>query len=58
LISAIFAGARYAERPVTMLARTTGTSKKGGNFVYGYRYGTVVARTYRRERGRGRLAKV
>jgi len=53
LISAIFAGARFAERPVTMRARATGASKKGGNLVYGYRYGTVVARTYLRERRLG-----
>jgi glycosyltransferase involved in cell wall biosynthesis len=57
LISAIFAGARFTERPVTMRARATGASKKGGNLVYGYRYGTVVARTYLRERRRGRPAK-
>jgi glycosyltransferase involved in cell wall biosynthesis len=50
LISAILSGARFAERPVTMRARTAGTSKKGGNLVYGYRYGTVLARTYLRER--------
>ncbi len=52
LISAIMGGARYAERPVTMRARASGASKKGGNLVYGYRYGRVVLRTYLRERRR------
>jgi hypothetical protein len=50
LISAILSGARFAEQPVTMRARAAGASKKGGNLVYGYRYGKVVARTYLRER--------
>lgn len=50
LITAILSGARFAERPVTMRARAAGASKKGGNLLYGYRYGTVVARTYLRER--------
>lgn len=49
LISAVMSGARYAERPVTMHARTSGRSKKGGNFTYGYRYGKVFLRTWWRE---------
>jgi glycosyltransferase involved in cell wall biosynthesis len=53
LLSAIFAGIRFIERPVTMRARQTGSSKKGGNLVYGYRYGRVVARTYLREKRAG-----
>lgn len=52
LIGAIAQGARFEERPVRMLARSTGTSKKGGNLLYGYRYGTVVLRTFVRERRR------
>ncbi len=50
LISALARGVRYGEIPVTMLNRSSGTSKKGGNLFYGYRYGRVVLRTYWRER--------
>ena len=50
LIGAVMGGARYAERPVTMLARVSGHSKKGGNLVYGYRFTRVVLRTWWRER--------
>ncbi|HXZ82346.1 MAG TPA: glycosyltransferase family 2 protein [Acidimicrobiales bacterium] len=53
LIGALLGGARYAERPVTMLARASGHSKKGGNLVYGYRFTRVVLHTWWRER-RGR----
>jgi glycosyltransferase involved in cell wall biosynthesis len=49
LISAIASGARFTERPVTMRSRKAGASKKGGNFLYGVRYGKVMARTYLRE---------
>lgn len=49
LISAIMGGARFEERPVTMLKRRSGESKKGGNLLYGLRYGRVVLRTFRRE---------
>jgi len=52
LIGAIMSGARYAERPVTMHARTSGRSKKGGNLAYGYRYGKVFLATWWRERTR------
>jgi glycosyltransferase involved in cell wall biosynthesis len=52
LIGAIMHGARYEERPVRMLARASGSSKKGGNLLYGYRYGRVVLRTWVRERRR------
>ncbi|HEV2361107.1 MAG TPA: glycosyltransferase family 2 protein, partial [Acidimicrobiales bacterium] len=52
LISAIMHGYRFGERPVTMLARKEGASKKGGNFSYGYRYGRVLMRTWLRERAR------
>jgi glycosyltransferase involved in cell wall biosynthesis len=50
LIGAVMRGYRIGERPVSMLARTSGTSKKGGNLAYGYRYGRVVVRTWWRER--------
>ncbi len=50
LIGAIMSGARYAERPVRMHERTSGSSKKGGNLLYGLRYGRVVLRTWLRER--------
>jgi glycosyltransferase involved in cell wall biosynthesis len=49
LISALAAGARFTERPVTFRKRGAGKSKKGGNLAYGYRYGKVVFRTYFRE---------
>jgi len=52
LIGAIMSGARYAERPVTMHARASGRSKKGGNLSYGYRYGRVFLGTWWRERAR------
>lgn len=50
LIGAVMQGARYAERPVTMRARASGRSKKGGNLAYGYRYGKVFFATWWRER--------
>jgi glycosyltransferase involved in cell wall biosynthesis len=54
LISVLATGARYEERPVTMRKRSTGASKKGGNLLYGFRYGRVVARTSWREHRRKR----
>jgi glycosyltransferase involved in cell wall biosynthesis len=56
LISAIMRPCRYEERPVTMLARESGETKKSGNFLYGLRYGRVVARTFMRERRAKRVA--
>ena len=58
LLSAIFAGVRFTERPVTMRARSGGSSKKGGNLVYGYRYGRVVVHTFVRERRAGHEPRV
>jgi hypothetical protein len=52
LLSALACGARYREVPVTMRARNSGTSKKGGNLLYGFRYGKVVLRTWWREHER------
>ncbi|MHB1599535.1 MAG: glycosyltransferase family 2 protein [Acidimicrobiales bacterium] len=57
LISAIMHGARFVERPVTMYARTSGRSKKGGNIAYGYRYGKVFLRTWWREVRRQRAER-
>jgi glycosyltransferase involved in cell wall biosynthesis len=52
LIGAIMHGCRFEERPVTMRKRGAGKSKKGGNLLYGLRYGRVVLRTWLRERRR------
>ncbi len=57
LISAIMGGARYAERPVTMRARTSGRSKKGGDFAYGLSYGRVFFSTWWRELRRQQAAQ-
>jgi glycosyltransferase involved in cell wall biosynthesis len=54
LLGAIMRGYRFGERPVRMLARKTGKSKKGHNLAYGYRYGRVMIRTWLRERRRAR----
>jgi glycosyltransferase involved in cell wall biosynthesis len=51
LISVIAKGYRVAEVPATMRLRVCGTTKKGGNLVYGYRYLRVVLGTWWRERG-------
>lgn len=50
LITAISRGWRVAERPTVWHERMSGTSKKGGNLLYGFRYATVILRTWRRER--------
>jgi glycosyltransferase involved in cell wall biosynthesis len=49
LIGAIYRGYRVAERPVVMRKRVAGKSKKGHNVLYGFRYGSVVLRTWWRE---------
>lgn len=54
LIGALARGVRYGEVPVTMRSRQKGASKKGGNVLYGLRYGRVVLRTFRREYLNGR----
>ena len=53
LITAVSRGWRVAERPTVWHERASGTSKKGGNLLYGFRYATVILRTWRRERGGG-----
>ena len=50
LIAAILRGYRVAERPGVMRRRTSGTTKKGSNLSYGYRYARVVLATWLRDR--------
>ena len=50
LIGVISRGYRVREVPATMRLRAAGTTKKGGNLVYGYRYSRVVVGTWWRER--------
>lgn len=52
LIGVISRGYRVTEVPATMRLRVAGTTKKGGNLVYGYRYSRVVLGTWLRERRR------
>ena len=54
LIGAAMAGYRLAEVPIAMEARQSGKTKKGGNFLYGYRFGSVVVGTWWREHGADR----
>ncbi|MEO3873743.1 glycosyltransferase family 2 protein [Nonomuraea sp. B12E4] len=50
LIGVISHGYKVVEVPATMRLRAAGTTKKGGNLVYGYRYSRVVVGTWLRER--------
>ena len=50
LVGVLARGYRVLERPMTMLARAAGQSKKGNNALYGYRYAKVVLGTWLRER--------
>lgn len=50
LIGIAMAGYRLAEVPIAMEARQSGKTKKGGNFMYGVRFGSVVIGTWWRER--------
>jgi glycosyltransferase involved in cell wall biosynthesis len=43
-------GWRVAERPTRWLPRSSGTTKKGKNYLFGLRYGRVVLTTWWRER--------
>ncbi|SDJ96567.1 glycosyltransferase family 2 protein [Nonomuraea jiangxiensis] len=52
LIGVISHGFRVVEVPATMRLRAAGSTKKGGNLVYGYRYSRVVVGTWLRERRR------
>jgi len=49
LIGVALAGFRLVEVPIAMEARQSGKTKKGGNFLYGYRFGSVVVGTWWRE---------
>lgn len=49
LLGALSRGARFMEQPMTMRVRSAGTTKKGNNFVYGVRYGSVMTWTWLRE---------
>jgi glycosyltransferase involved in cell wall biosynthesis len=50
LIGIAMAGYRLVEVPIAMDARQSGKTKKGGNFLYGARFGSVVIGTWWRER--------
>jgi hypothetical protein len=50
LITALSRGWRVDERPAVWHERTSGVSKKGHNFLYGFRYASVLLGTWRRER--------
>jgi glycosyltransferase involved in cell wall biosynthesis len=52
LITSMSRGWRVAERPTVWHERTSGQSKKGGNLLYGFRYASVILRTWQRERHR------
>jgi glycosyltransferase involved in cell wall biosynthesis len=57
LLGALAGGARLLEQPMTMRVRSAGTTKKGNNFVYGVRYGSVMTWTWMREYVGGRLLR-
>ena len=46
LIIALKRGWRVTERPTVWLPRASGTTKKGKNWLFGFRYGRVVAETW------------
>ena len=46
LIVAMRRGWRVAERPTVWLPRASGTTKKGKNWLFGFRYGRVVLETW------------
>jgi len=46
LIIAMRRGWRVTERPTVWLPRASGTTKKGKNWLFGFRYGRVVADTW------------
>ncbi len=50
LIIAMRRGWRVAERPTVWLPRASGTTKKGKNWLFGFRYGRVVLDTWWRVR--------
>lgn len=50
IITAARRGWRLGERPTVWHPRASGTSKKGRNVFFGYRYASVIIRTWWRER--------
>ena len=50
LIIAMRRGWRVTERPTVWLPRASGTTKKGKNWLFGFRYGRAVAETWWRMR--------
>jgi glycosyltransferase involved in cell wall biosynthesis len=50
LITCMKRGWRVTERPTVWFPRASGTTKKGKNWLFGFRYGRVVAETWWRER--------
>jgi glycosyltransferase involved in cell wall biosynthesis len=50
LITSMKRGWRITERPTRWLPRSSGSSKKGSNYLFGLRYGWVVLATWWRER--------
>jgi glycosyltransferase involved in cell wall biosynthesis len=50
LIVCMKRGWRVTERPTLWLPRSSGTTKKGKNYLFGFRYGRVVLGTWWRER--------
>jgi glycosyltransferase involved in cell wall biosynthesis len=50
LIVCMKRGWRVTERPTLWLPRASGTTKKGKNYLFGFRYGRVVLTTWWRER--------
>ena len=50
LIVCMKRGWRVTERPTVWLPRSSGTTKKGKNYLFGFRYGRVVFTTWWRER--------
>jgi glycosyltransferase involved in cell wall biosynthesis len=53
LIVAMRRGWRVTERPTVWLPRASGTTKKGKNWLFGFRYGRVVFGTWWRMRSAG-----
>jgi len=54
LLGVIYRGFRWREVPTSMHQRTGGSSKKGNNLLYGYRFGRVITGTWLRELRRNR----
>ena len=46
IIDAARRGCRIAERPITVRRRLSGTSKKGGSWIYGLSFGRTILRTW------------